>query len=164
MNGCPKLSKRYSRVYRVTFRRYWSAIVAETGSLTRATGLWLEANRVCALAAEFEAAQADLALARGLRATGKGRRPSEAKVNRLAHRMNVASSAYAEAHERLMGSEAVAKLKAERATAALRARVAAGRGETAAPGALAGAERRDGNRQAEDGGVRSTEGGHERRG
>jgi len=148
--GCWPLKRRLSAAYRAAYHGCWLAITESTSSLADARALRLEAGRVCALAAEYERDEAELALARSQRETGKGRRPSASAVDRLAHRMLVASAAYGEAHERFMAHPDIARRRQEARHAALRARVAAGRGETAAPVALAGSGGRDGNRQADD--------------
>jgi hypothetical protein len=76
-----------------------------------------------------------------------------AALDRLEHRLQVASREYGEALDKLMGSEAVVKLKQERATAALRARAGARRGDTAAPVAKATPGGDDVSRQdADEGG------------
>ena len=148
--GAPRLLSSHGGIGGRAYRRAWAAILAETGPLTDAPLLRLMAGRVAVLWCSFEAATRAMSVAQEQRETGRGRRPTMAALDRLEHRLQVASREYGEALDKLMGSEAVAKLKQERATAALRARVGARRGESAAPVAKAAPGALDESRQGED--------------
>jgi hypothetical protein len=98
------------------YRRAWEALCLEFGhpepkSLTR-----LEMGRVCVCWTALEAATESLANARQARAEGKGRRPSDRDIERLARRQGLADSSYAAALDKLremVGPRPPATLAAE---------------------------------------------------
>ena len=83
------------------YRRFYAALDLELGPFARGSLLEHQAGRVAALWCEYSAATEALSEARRLRDAGRGRRPSGARLDRLSHRMLMASTAFSEALETL---------------------------------------------------------------
>jgi hypothetical protein len=62
---------------------------------------------VAVLWVEFERASADVSLSQRTREVGKGRRPSIGQMDRLAHRLQVASREYGDALQALLDNPEV---------------------------------------------------------
>jgi hypothetical protein len=104
------------RVYRdhrtgigAAYRRVYVAIAREHGPFDPGS-LWaLQAAQAASLWLSFVAATESLTEARERRASDRGRRPSPRQIDRLEHRQQVASRAFAEALDALKGKTSAAE-------------------------------------------------------
>jgi hypothetical protein len=112
--GLPRALGRHDGAQGRAYRRFYAALAQEFGPFASESFLALAAGRVARLWLELDAAALALAEARRARQTGKGRRPSETRVERLANRHRVADSAYAAALTELRELAALPEHMAER--------------------------------------------------
>jgi hypothetical protein len=108
----PRMLGRHDGAEGARYRRAWKALVAEYGQPVRGSLLALEMGRVAVTYSNLLAASEALAVARRARATGRGRRPSPAKIERLSRRHGLADRSYSEALEKL--GEMAARHRPER--------------------------------------------------
>jgi hypothetical protein len=120
--GLPRLFSDHSGARGRMYHKIGVALVAELGIQRGDALLLLQVGRVAALWVEYLSASRDLDAARRAREAGRGRRPSAAAVDRLAHRAKVASDGYAEALSQLKSDPLTVQRQAEAAAEAARAR------------------------------------------
>jgi len=142
--GLPRLMARLNGPQGYAYRAYGASLAQELGILKADFALMAEVGRVARLWVEYSEAAKVLDSARRQRESRKGKPPSMAQVDRLAHRAHVASQAYAEALAALKADDTVkarlAKLRVAETMAAARARAHASRPQPAQsfPGSLPG--------------------------
>ena len=129
--GLPRLMARLNGPQGYAYRAYGASLAQELGILKADFALMAEVGRVARLWVEYSEAAKVLDSARRQRESRKGKPPSMAQVDRLAHRAHVASQAYAEALAALKADDTVkarvAKLRVAETMAAARARAQATR-------------------------------------
>jgi hypothetical protein len=128
-SGLPRLLSRLNGREGHLYRRFGAALARDLGVSPADVAIMAEVGRVARLWLEYTEAAVDLDAARRHRRSGKGKPPGRAVVDRLSHRMDVASGAYAEALAALKDDPVVKRLQAEASRAALIARTRAGRGD-----------------------------------
>ncbi len=109
--GMPRMLGRHDGAEGARYRRAWKALVTEYGQPVRGSLLALEMGRVAVAYSNLLAASEALAVARRDRATGKGRRPSVARIEKLSRRHGLANKTYSEALDKL--GEMVARHRSE---------------------------------------------------
>jgi hypothetical protein len=92
--GLPRLLGHHNSPEGRAYRRHAVALLEQLGIQPADQALLFQVGQVSALWGAFEAATRELSEARSRRANGRGRRPSAAQVDRLAHRMLTANAAY----------------------------------------------------------------------
>ncbi len=115
--GAPRLLGYHGGAPGRAYGRAYKALAAEYGPFERGTLLALEAGRVAAAWVNLEAATVALTEARRSRVTGKGRRPNERAIERLARRQGLADQSYSQALDRLREMATATKKGADLAKA-----------------------------------------------
>src|SRR5262249_45370951 len=98
--GLPRLLANHNTLEGRQLRRAYHALESECGPFTSDT-LRFQAGRVALLEVNLTASSRALDAARRARATGKGRRPSERRIERLARRVGLDDGSYQAALDKL---------------------------------------------------------------
>jgi hypothetical protein len=107
--GMPRVYRDHRTGIGAAYRRVYEAISREHGPFEPGGLRALQASQAASLWLSFVAATETLTEARERRASDRGRRPSPRLIDRLEHRQQVASRAFAEALDALKGKTSTAE-------------------------------------------------------